>query len=318
MRTSRLVLLVLAALVAVPVTFLAAFGWPASRHATTTATLGTPSSTDAMEALLDTPGPIEAETIVGADWSVDRSGVLDLEDPRASAFADELEPIQIYVHTMRHPSRGRFLIDTGVEQALVDAPDEAAIHGIVAQAAGVERMQIRTSTHALLARLEAPIEGVLLTHLHLDHVSGLRDVPREVPVYTGPGEAGARSAMALATQGAIDRALEGRDAIREWRFTPDPSGVFAGVLDVFGDGSLFALSVPGHTAGSVAYVARTPEGAVLFTGDVCHTAWGWEHDVAPGTFTEDHDANVASLAALRALAARHPAMRVRLGHQPLP
>jgi len=33
----------------------------------------------------------------------------------------------------------------------------------------------------------------------------------------------------------------------------DPSGLFAGVLDVFGDGSFWALWVPGHTPGSTAY-----------------------------------------------------------------
>ncbi|MES1205859.1 MAG: MBL fold metallo-hydrolase [Pseudomonadota bacterium] len=95
----------------------------------------------------------------------------------------------------------------------------------------------------------------------------------------------------------------------------DPSGRFTGVLDLFGDGSLFAIWVPGHTAGSVAYVARTPRGPVLFTGDTSHTRWGWEHDVPPGKFSSDRERNATSLAALRGLAARHPALEVPLGHQ---
>ena len=107
------------------------------------------------------------------------------------------------------------------------------------------------------------------------------------------------------------------DAIREWPFEGDESGTFEGVLDVFGDGSLFAILVPGHTTGSTAYLARTPDGPVLLTGDVSHTAWGWEHGVAPGSFTEDHEANAESLKRLRALVARHPGIDVRLGHQPL-
>ena len=95
----------------------------------------------------------------------------------------------------------------------------------------------------------------------------------------------------------------------------DPSGRFAGVLDLFGDGSLFAILVPGHTAGSVAYLARTPRGPVLFTGDTSHTRWGWEHDVEPGEFTADRPKNAESLKRLRALVAEHPAIDVRLGHQ---
>jgi N-acyl homoserine lactone hydrolase len=117
---------------------------------------------------------------------------------------------------------------------------------------------------------------------------------------------------------SINRAFAGQSALREWPFQPDPDGRFAGVLDVFGDGSLWAIHVPGHTAGSTAYLARTPNGPVLLTGDTCHTAWGWTHDVEPGTFTADHARNADSLDRLRRLVADHPAIQVRLGHQPTP
>jgi hypothetical protein len=51
------------------------------------------------------------------------------------------------------------------------------------------------------------------------------------------------------------------------------------------------------------------------TGDTCHTAWGWENDVEPGSFTADHPGNAESLARLRTLVREHPAIEVRLGHQ---
>lgn len=296
---------------------LSAFGWPTATHPTTRSELGAPSSASALEAVIEVPGPLSVETVVGADWVIERSGLIDLTHPAARALTDGDEPIQVYLHALRHPRFGLFVIDTGVERALVTGPDAAAIRGFIASAGGVDRMVVRTDTATWLAAAGAPVEGILLTHLHLDHISGLRDFPAEVPVYSGPGEASSRSAFAFATQASVDRALEGHPPLREWSFEVDPDHVFEGVIDVFGDGSLWALSVPGHTRGSTAYVARTPEGPVLFTGDVSHTAWGWSHDVPPGTFTEDHDANVASLAALRGLVARHPGIDVRLGHQPL-
>lgn len=315
-RTAR-VLGILSIPVILFVVFLLTVGWPSAFHPTEAAALGTAGSAERMEALLETPGPITVETVLGANWSVDRSGLIDLTDPRAAELEDGLEPIAIYFHALHHPSEGLFVIDTGVERALRFDPEHAAIRGFVASAAHVERMTGGTDTASWLEAHDAPVRGVLLTHLHLDHVSGLRDFPLDVPVYTGPGEASARSAMAFATQSTTDRALEGRGPIREWRFEPDPSGRFAGLLDVFGDGSLWAIQSPGHTTGSTAFLARTPDGPVLFTGDVCHTAWGWAHDVPPGTFTEDREANVASLTALRALVARHPQIDVRLGHQAL-
>jgi len=90
------------------------------------------------------------------------------------------------------------------------------------------------------------------------------------------------------------------------------------VLDVFGDGTVWALAVPGHTPGSTAYLARTPTGPVLLVGDACHTAWGWENGVEPGKFSADLPKSADSLARLKRLVARHPEIDVRLGHQALP
>jgi N-acyl homoserine lactone hydrolase len=156
---------------------------------------------------------------------------------------------------------------------------------------------------------------ILLTHLHLDHITGMPDVPRGTPTFAGPGDTRDRAFLHMVSRGSIDGLLAGHDAIGELGYAPDPSGRFAGVLDLFGDGSVFAISTPGHTPGNTAYVVRTPGGPVLLTGDTCHTRWGWEHDVEPGNFSSDGPRSAASLAALRGLAARHPALDVRLGHQ---
>jgi len=54
---------------------------------------------------------------------------------------------------------------------------------------------------------------------------------------------------------------------------------------------------------------------VLYTGDACHTRWGWDHGVEPGTFSSDVERSAESLARLAKLAAEHPSLRVHLGHQ---
>jgi glyoxylase-like metal-dependent hydrolase (beta-lactamase superfamily II) len=180
----------------------------------------------------------------------------------------------------------------------------------------VEKMKLTMPLADWVAR-EGRLDGVLLTHMHLDHVSGMPDVPKGTPIYAGPGETSERALTNLVVQPNIDRELDGQVAISEWQYQADPDGRFDGVIDVFGDGSLWALRVPGHTAGSTAYLARTASGPVLMTGDTCHTAWGWKNGVEPGSFTSDHASNVKSLEKLRTLAAEHPAMSVRLGHQQL-
>jgi glyoxylase-like metal-dependent hydrolase (beta-lactamase superfamily II) len=288
----------------------------ATSHARRAATLGTITSAAAMEALIDRPGPVQVESVNGADWAVTRAGLIDLDNPTAKAagLKDGDEPIQVYAHVIHHPTRGVFLIDTGVSRKFVDDPAGTGIGWVLRRFLHPERIQVQTDTASLLRR-EPPLAGVLFTHLHIDHIGGMPDIPPGTPLYTGPGEGRDREFQFALTRGSIDNVLAGHDAVQELPFVPDPSGRFAGVSDVFGDGTVFAILSPGHTSGNLAYVVRTPSGPVLFTGDTCHTRWGWEHDVPPGSFSHDRGRSAISLAALRGLAARHPSMQVRFGHQ---
>jgi N-acyl homoserine lactone hydrolase len=287
-------------------------------HPTKSAELGKPISSAAMEALIDKPGPIEVETVASADWVVDLSGVLNLNDPKAvqAGLKDHEEPIQIYTHLLRHPTQGFFMVDTGVSKRLVEDPAGLGVGWVLRQLAHFEKMQVREDASSAIKSEGVPLKGVFMTHLHLDHISGMPDVPKDVPVYTGPGEAEESKFENVFVQGMEDRFFDGRPAIQELQFKKDPDVKFDGVIDVFGDGSLFAIWTPGHTAGHVSYLARTPTGPVLLTGDACHTRWGWEHGVEPGSYTFDRESERKSLLALKALSERHPKMIVRLGHQP--
>jgi N-acyl homoserine lactone hydrolase len=290
-------------------------------HPVKPAELGTPSSTEALLAVLDQPGPIELESVVSADWSIDRNGLINLEHPKAKAagLTDGLEPIQIYFHALKHPERGLFIVDTGVEKALRDDPDHAAVNGRAADAFGIERMKFQTPLGDYLKRQAGTrLKGVLLTHLHADHLLGMPDVPEDTAIYAGAGEANARAFINVVVQDFTNKLLAHKEPLQELQFKPDATGRFDAVLDVFGDQSLWALAVPGHTVGSVAYLARTTHGPVLMTGDTCHTAWGWQNEVEPGGFSVDPKKNVDNLKRLEQLVREHPAIAVRLGHQALP
>ncbi|MGA9521155.1 MAG: MBL fold metallo-hydrolase [Myxococcaceae bacterium] len=286
-------------------------------HEVQRSSLGVSRASSDLLDVLDQPGPVELETVASCDWAGPRSGLVNLEHPtaREAGLVEGEESIQVFFHVLRHPTKGTFIVDTGIETALRDAPDTSALGALVKSAMNLEKMKPLMPLGEWLAQESKPLAGVFLTHLHIDHITGMPDVPAGTPVYTGPGEASARAFLNLFSRGTADRALEGKPALSEWTFAKDPSGLFEGVVDVFGDGSVWALWVPGHTPGSTAYLVRTAKGPVLLVGDASHTRWGWEHDVEPGTFTADGPRSAESFKRLKTFATAHPNVEVRLGHQ---
>jgi len=262
--------------------------------------------------VIDQPGPLTVETVVSTRWVSSRAGMLNLNHrkARAAGLEDGLEPIEVYFHVITHPEAGTFLVDTGVERALRDRKEQAVTRGEAAQMLHTDAFDIQMPLGEYLTG-RAPVKAVFLTHMHIDHVLGLPDLPERTPVYTGPGEPVGPFLADLV------QSLIAPHDLRELPFEPDPTRRFAGVRDLFGDGSLWALHVPGHTPGSTAFVARTAQGPVLLTGDTCLMRWGWENAVEPGTFTDDHKSNRTYLLALLRLAEEHPRLQVRLGHQTL-
>jgi N-acyl homoserine lactone hydrolase len=293
-------------------------GCVVSGHPAGEALWGTPAGASKLEATLDQPGPIEVESVAAATWHVPLEGMLNLDHPSAKAagLKSSEQPVVIYFHALRHPTRGLYIVDTGVEHAMKSDPEHAAVRGVVAKLAKMDSVHVNIDLKTWLAQQPEPLSGVFLTHLHLDHIMGMPDVPHGTPIFSGPGETRSHGFLNLFTRPITDRAFEGQNTIAEWQFKPDPERRFRGVLDVFGDGSLWALHVPGHTQGSTAYLARTPQGPVLMVGDACHTSWGWDHGVEPGTFSKDQALSAESLGELEGLVKRHPNIDVRLGHQP--
>lgn len=284
-------------------------------------TLGQTASAEAMHAAIERTagsGPIELHKIVAATWVVDRSGMINLEHPKAIADGIEagLEDIELYVYVLRHPEHGDWIVDSGISEEFAQPDGSPRLGWIVNQAMNMDQLKVVSSTADVIDSMALDLQGVLITHLHTDHIMGVSDTPADTPVFAGPRETATRQFTHAFTQGTTDRLLDERTLLT-WQFEDDPSAVYAGVIDIFGDGSLWAVHSPGHTEGSVAFVALTTSGAHLMLGDATHTVWGWENGVEPGTFSYDMPSSAASLKRLVDLAKRYPDMYVHPGHQSL-
>lgn len=290
-------------------------GCAATSHLQAPTELGQPSSSAALERQIEQPGPIELQTIASADWAVPLAGLVNLSRPAAAGLKNRDEPIQIYAHLLKHPRYGYFLIDSGVSERFLREPGKVGVSWLMRQAMPIHTMQLRKSTAQILQDIDGKLAGVFFTHLHFDHIAGMPDIADNVPLYIGRREASQPEWINLFMQASTDHLLQGKQPLHEWPFQPDPQQRFNGVVDIFGDASVFAISVPGHTAGSTAYLIRSTQGPVLLTGDASHTRWGWEHGVEPGDFTRNNELNLQSLLQMKALVERHPQIEVRFGHQ---
>lgn len=117
--------------------------------------------------------------------------------------------------------------------------------------------------------------GVILTHSHWDHVSGLDSL--DVPVLVTPEE------LRYVSGGRGDRVFShvvGGHDVRPYTFDGPPHLGFPASHDLHGDGSVVIVPAPGHTTGSVAVlVTERPGRRFAFVGDLTWQLDGIAHGV---------------------------------------
>ena len=117
------------------------------------------------------------------------------------------------------------------------------------------------------------IKTIFISHSHWDHISGIEDFPGvEVRMPT------AERAFIDAGKypGLVDQMI-GQWQVKTFEFTDGPYENFDRSLDLFGDGSVVFVPLPGHTDGSNAMFVNLRSGKrFLFTGDLTWALEGFQ------------------------------------------
>lgn len=135
------------------------------------------------------------------------------------------------------------------------------------------------------------LDFALLSHVHWDHVSGIPDIPG-VPLRINRVEyEAARLGLLDANKGLV-RQLLSDNPIEFFDCTGPAYEGFRSSHDLFGDGSIVLVPLPGHTAGNTGMFITRSNGSRLFLlGDA---AWVSENYRCPATMHPFIWANVTS------------------------
>ncbi len=176
---------------------------------------------------------------------------------------------------LKHPM-GNVLIDTGFSRDVITNVEEAWGTAETRLSVPIVWPEMELSSQLAAAGLKPEdINYVIMTHLHQDHAGANREVPQATFFCQ-------RKEMEYAKDPDIPSMR------REYKLSeiaPDELHyvLVDGEFDLFGDGTVTAFPVPGHTPGIQAVVIRMPDtGPLVFAGDAIWTIQLMDDMLVPG------------------------------------
>jgi glyoxylase-like metal-dependent hydrolase (beta-lactamase superfamily II) len=262
------------------------------------------------EEILSHLQPITVRTYSTGVNQTTLSGIMNLEHEKAQNIADKVIDIPVNVFLVQHQDFGAYLIDAGLDQSYVHSP-YGTMRGLMVESYLAKGSQ-EPNTHiaAILDKEKIQLQGVWLTHLHFDHTAGIVDLPKDIPYVVGQNERYANFRFFMQSEH-----LAGIENLYEIDFAEgiDLPPLGKGV-DVFGDGSLWAISSSGHSAGHVIFLINGIDEQVLVTGDACNTLYQFDTGIGPGTYSSDLEGGQEVLERIIIFKERYPEVKLVFGH----
>ncbi len=197
---------------------------------------------------------------------------------------------------IKHPNKGWILFDTGYSSRFYKET-KSFPYKIYAMLTPVKV----TESDSLVSQIQrhgvspSNIRHIIISHFHADHIAGLKDFPESQFIYTEnsfnhlKGKKGI-SALLLAyvpnllpnkfSQRSIT--LGDKKLIQEDHFL---NKYFSVIYDIFDDGSILGVELPGHAKGQLGLFLKTRDSEIFLIADACFFSKTYKNLIFPSKIT---------------------------------
>lgn len=199
--------------------------------------------------------------------------------------------IPVSAYLIEHP-KGLVLFDTGWGRAIApdggtDLKSQSAQMGPVLARVSLGRLPAGESAAEQLLRFgytPADLDYVVLSHLDVDHVSGLRDVASAKNLLVSRPELTAAAKLKNRVR-YYPRLWEGLP-LQAFDYADTGIGPFGRSYDLFDDGSVQLVDIAGHTAGLCGMLVSRGDRYVLMFADGGYSSRSWQEMILPGPYSD--------------------------------
>jgi len=264
------------------------------------------SSLTSWSEIFQNPSNLTLESIKTGTVNINRRGTINPEHPEAGYIIVEVINVPIMCHLVHHKELGNFLLDAGLDKLYSDDH-----YGGIKEEFTEEFFQKKNENIKFqLDSRNININGVFLSHLHADHIAGIRELPKNILYLVGKGE------IEHYQPEVYGNFLKGVGTVYEVDFsTLEEIPPLGHCADILGDGSIWAVSTPGHTPGHISYLINGLKGPILLTMDACFIQDNLKLKIAPSDYTWDIKVAQKTLDKIIEFSEDYPEVRVICGHE---
>ena len=267
--------------------------------------------------VFNNPQQITVKSFITGYVILNKRGALNPDHPKAGIIDDKLLEVPVLAHWIHHEKLGDYLIDTGLDNSYYTDP-HGNMKGLLAKLFIKAKIFVDEYKQAKNQNISHYIEengiklnGVFFTHLHCDHIAGTRELPKNIQYVVSKGEKYHDYKPLF-----YGDYLKGVETLYEIDFKDaEDMPILGKCVDIFGDGSLWAVSTPGHTKGHISFLINAKKGPILIAGDVCFIKSSFENGIGPSSYTEDVKINQESFDKILEFKKFHPQIEVICGHE---